>query len=408
MYDPGSMRAFGGAVRNSARSVWARVTGADRRARAPGEPLRVAFVLEQSLGHATHSDNLATLVGPTDQITPSFLKVPYPVSGLAARIPGYGNWTVRAGLRAREAVRREARDVGIDVMYVHTQVPAVLMGRWLTRIPTIVSLDATPLQYDEMGQEYDHRPSSSRVETLKTRVNQRCFGAARHLIVWSDWARQSLVDDYLVPAEKISVISPGVDVERWRRAPGAVPYDDGPVRVLFVGGDFRRKGGPQLVEAIRRLRSSLGPDAIELHLVTRAAVEGESGIVVHRDMSANSSALIDLYHRCAIFCMPTLADSLGIVLSEAGASSMALVSTDVGAISELVRDGETGLLVPPDDVDALVAVLERLVADEPLRRRLGAAAHDLMLQRHDARVNANRIVELLTDLGGGSIVPSDG
>ena len=56
--------------------------------------------------------------------------------------------------------------------------------------------------------------------------------------------------------------------------------------------------------------------------------------------------LIELYHRADVFCLPTLGDCLPMVLSEAGAVGLPLVSTDVGAIGEIVRDGETGLLVP--------------------------------------------------------------
>jgi glycosyltransferase involved in cell wall biosynthesis len=393
------MRSFGGAVRDATRFSRGLLTRDLPVSRAENAPLRVAFVLEQSLGHATHSDNLARLVEATDQLSPSFLAIGSPSTGLAAKIPGYGNWTVRAGVRARRAVRRHVRSIGIDVMYVHTQVPAVLMGKWMTRIPTVVSLDATPLQYDEMGPHYGHPPSSRFVEHLKSSANKRCFQNARHLVVWSAWARNSLVGDYQLPPEKITIVSPGVDVARWGRDPSTVPHREGPVRVLFVGGDFERKGGPQLLEAYRRLRSELGPDAVELHLVTRFEIPAEPGIVIHRNLTANSTDLIALFHSCDIFCLPTLADSLGIVLSEAGASSLALVATDVGAISELVRDGETGLLVPPGDVDELCSALALLATDAPLRRRLGAAAHDLTKRGHDARENAHRIVELLIDVG---------
>ena len=138
------------------------------------------------------------------------------------------------------------------------------------------------------------------------------------------------------------------------------------------------------------------PD-FDLHLVTRSPVEPRDGVIVHADMTPNSQELIDLYHRCEVFCLPTLGDCLPMVLAEAGAAELALVSTDVGAISEVVRDGDTGLLVKPGSVDAIEAALRELLADRDLRRRLGAAAGALVVEEHDATANARRLVELLAD-----------
>ena len=117
-----------------------------------------------------------------------------------------------------------------------------------------------------------------------------------------------------------------------------------------------------LLEAVRRLRDA--GVAIELDLVTRDEVPDQEGVRVHHGLTPNSPPLIELYHRADVFCLPTMGDCLPMVLSEAGAVGLPLVSTDVGAISEIVRDGETGLLVPVDDVGALAAALRRL-ADDP-------------------------------------------
>ncbi len=83
-----------------------------------------------------------------------------------------------------------------------------------------------------------------------------------------------------------------------------------------------------------------------------------------------------------------MGDCLPMVLSEAGAAGMALVSTDVGAIREIVRDGETGILIPPGDLDALVDALRRLIGDAGKCRRMGAAAAALVRSKFDALHNA--------------------
>lgn len=364
----------------------------------------VGFVLEQTLGHITHTDNLRQLVPRHDSIEATFLPIAFDVSGWAARVPGYGNWTVRAGLRARRAVRQARRRKPFDAMFVHTQVPAVLIPDLLGRIPTVVSLDATPRQYDELGEHYAHATSGRRIERLKWRGNQSCFRRAAHLVTWSQWAKDGLVADYGIEPDRITVIAPGVDPTTWARPSLEPTGSAGPVRILFVGGDLARKGGIHLIEAFRALRSDASLPAVELHLVTRAAVDAEPGLFVHTDMQPNSRALIDLYHRSHIFCLPTLGDCLPMVLSEAAAASLPLVSTSVGAIHEIVRDADTGYLVAPGDTESLTERLRELVENDALRRRLGERAAVVVSEQFDAAKNAAALVELLVQTArGGSV-----
>jgi glycosyltransferase involved in cell wall biosynthesis len=306
-------------------------------------------------------------------------------------VPGAGNWTVRAGVRSRRAIRRLQRERPLDALFVHTQVPAIGVPDLVRKIPTVVSLDATPIQYDELGEHYGHASGHPRVEELKWRANRACFRRAAALVSWAAWTKTGLVERYEVPAEKVTVIPPGVDVARWSTVGG--PRVDGPLRVLFVGGDLVRKGGDILIEAARRLRHE--GLAIHVDLVTRDAAPDEPGISIHRGLGPNTPELIERYHEADVFCLPTLGDCLPMVLSEAGAVGLPLVSTDVGAISEIVRDGETGLIVPAGDADALTAALRRLATDRDLGRRLGAGAQALVRAEYDAASNARRLVELL-------------
>jgi glycosyltransferase involved in cell wall biosynthesis len=359
--------------------------------------MRCDLVLEQTLGHITHADNLRRLVPTIDGIDARFLPVEFAVEGPSARIPGWGNWTVRAGMRARRIVRRTWRAGGRpDAMFVHSQVPAVLLGRALTDVPTVVSLDATPKQYDELGEFYAHERGPEWLERAKLRLNQRCYERAAHIVTWSEWARRGLADDYGVDVDKVSVIAPGVDVDLWttpRDEHDAGEQDD-IVRILFVGGDLRRKGGDHLVTAFERLREQHG-DAVELHLVTASPFEPGNGISVHHGLRPNTDELIGMFQRCDVFCLPTLGDCLPMVLPEAAAAGLATVSTDVGAIAEIVRHEETGLLVEVGSVDQIAAALDRLVTDVELRRRLAANAAELVRRDHDAARNAGRIVDVL-------------
>jgi glycosyltransferase involved in cell wall biosynthesis len=352
---------------------------------------QIGFILEQALGHITHAQNLRVNIPRDPDVQAHWALVPWETTGIGSRIPVYkSNWTVRAGLRARSMVARMTRQHQLDALFFHSQVPAVPATNWIKRFPSIVSLDATPRQYDSLGAFYAHDEGPAWLEDLKWRMNRDCYRAARHLVTWSGWAKQGLIDDYEVPAEKITVIPPGVNSREWLRATPRTPHA-GPVKILFVGGNLERKGGLLLLDAFRALRDH----GVELHLATRDSVAPEPGIFVYNNMQPNSDALKQLYHDCDIFCLPTYGDCLPMVLSEAGAAGMPTVATQVAGIPEIVREGETGFLVPTGDPHALTEALRRLVLDAGLRLAQGERAVDVVTREFDAQYNAIRLLELL-------------
>jgi glycosyltransferase involved in cell wall biosynthesis len=354
----------------------------------------IGFILEQALGHITHTRNLQTCVTQDPSVQPHWALVPWEARGWAARVPLYkSNWTVRAGLRARRLLAGLARQTRFDALFFHTQVPAILATDWIRRIPSVVSLDATPLQYDELGLAYGHSAGPPWLEQLKWRQNVACFQAARHLVTWSHWAKQGLIEGYGVSPGKVTVIPPGVDTSAWANPQGARPArgPDEPVKVLFVGGNLERKGGTQLLEAFRALR----PGGMELHLVTRDSVPVEPGLFVYNDMQPNSAALKQLYWQSDAFCLPTLGDCLPMALAEAGAAGLPLVSTRVAAIPEIVREGDTGLLVTPGDVLTLTTALRSLIEQPALRQQLGERAAQVVRQEFDALRSTLSLLGLL-------------
>jgi glycosyltransferase involved in cell wall biosynthesis len=363
---------------------------------------RLGFVLEQTLGHVTHSKNLQDIIGNDHTVSSTFVQIPFSQSDRSRWVPGYSNWTIRAGHRTRQAMRRLGGRHEVDTVFIHTQVLAVFTRRQMRTLPTVVSIDATPSQYDSLGPFYAHKRASDPVEWFKRWLNRSTFARAAHVVSWSDWGKESLIAEYGVPESKVTVIPPGVQVGRWSRPDGSLPPDEAVVRVLFVGGDLERKGGAVLLQAMREVRTALGGPGprIEVHLVTGAAVPPEEGVFVHSGLQPNSPELIELYHRAHIFCLPTLGDCLPMVLSEAGAAGLPLVSTRVGAIPEIVRDGETGLLVESGDVHALAAALSRLIANPALRHDLGSAAARLVRERFDAERNAHQLVQLMYSISG--------
>jgi glycosyltransferase involved in cell wall biosynthesis len=364
----------------------------------------IAFVIEQALGHVTHGKNLQANVAKDPEVRPYWALVPWETRGLAAKVPVYrSNWTVRAGWRARRMVGEIARNVKLDAILFHTQVPAVLSANWLKKVPGVVSLDATPLQYDELGEFYGHEAGPAWLEGFKWRLNRDALAAARRVVAWTAWTKQGLVRDYEVPADKVTVIPPGVNVRDWLSSDPRQGRT-GPVKILFVGGDLERKGGLLLLEAFRTLRgeaaAGVAPD-VELHLATKATPPPEPGLFVYNNMQPNSAPLKQLYRDCDIFCLPTYGDCLPMVLSEAGAAGLAAVSTTVAGIPEIVREGETGLLVPRGDVPALTAALARLVCDADLRLRMSSRAVEVVSAGFDSERNTFRLLDLLKEVAHG-------
>lgn len=385
---------------------------------------RIAFVIEQALGHVTHTKNLQRNVPHDPDIEPHWLLIPFDVKGLAARIPLYrSNWTVRAGWQARRALsalarsrrgnrsdsysqeekHRDSRQADLDGLFVHTQVPGVLVTDWVRRYPSVVSLDATPIQYDRLGAFYSHARGPEWLERIKWRLNRNLFLAADQLVVWTAWTKGSLVRDYGIGAEKITVIPPGVNPHEWARpAPGAGRSASEPVvRILFVGGNLARKGGHLLLDSFRALRDREpgrgggNRRRVELHLVTRTPVEPEPGVHIYDDIVPNDPRLVQLYHQADIFALPTFGDCLPMVLSEAGAAGLPLVSTTVAGIPEIVVDGESGLLVPPHDGQALTKALTRLLEDADLRLQMGRRAAEIINERFDAERNAECLLAVI-------------
>jgi len=355
-------------------------------------PHAFGFVMEQTLGHITHYRNLRATVDDDASVASTWYPITFPPRGAWETLPPLrGNWSARASWRARRLLRRDHAAARLDALFFHTQVTTLLSAGLMRRVPTIISLDATPLNYDVVGAAYGHAPSSGPLEGVKRSLNKRTLHAASALVTWCDWARQSLIDDYGVDSSRISVIAPGVDLARWPRPSSARARADGPLRLLFVGADFERKGGAVLLDAFESLS-----ERCELHIVTKAAIDARPGVHVYRDLAPNSPLLKKLYAESDVFVLPTLADCFPVAIQEALAAGLPVVSTRMGAIPEAVREGETGLLTPAGDGAALHAALLRLADDAPLRRSMSVRGRALAESDYDSAANARRILALMT------------
>jgi glycosyltransferase involved in cell wall biosynthesis len=355
---------------------------------------RIGFVLEQGLGHVAYGMSLRRALAARDDMECVWLEVSFSNDGFE-RLPFLGgNYAFRGNVRARHAIAAARRAGPLDALFIHTSMVAILSGDYIAKTPTLLSLDATPLNYDELAVWYGHKVGHPAVERAKLLVHRAIMRRARKFTAWSDWTKDSLVRDYGVDARDVTVIPPGTILSNFPDPNTRGERRPGPVRLLFVGGDFVRKGGDLLLDVFRRhLRASC-----ELHLVTGADVPSGDGVHVHRGVKPHSPELLRLYAEADAFVLPTRGDCLAVVLGEAMASSLPIVTTRVGAHAEAVEDGESGFVIDVDDGEALRRSLERLATDPGLCARMGQRSRRLGEARFDMNKNANQIADLLVDM----------
>ena len=178
---------------------------------------RFGFIMEQTLGHITHHKNLERRISQRADIEPHWLPIAVSEPDVWQNTPIVkGNWSLKASLRARGSLTDLSRAHRMDALFFHTQTTALFSVKFMRRIPSIVSLDATPLNYDTVAPGYgDSAGNGGWLERRKYEWNRATFREAAHLITWCDWARKSLICDYGIAEDRISVIPPGVDLGVW-------------------------------------------------------------------------------------------------------------------------------------------------------------------------------------------------
>ena len=212
---------------------------------------------------------------------------------------------------------------------------------------------------------------------ITARIEKLGLASVDTVFVENYWMEEHVRGE--IGSERVIFAPPGVDTEHFHPA---AAESAAPGRLLCVGrmADARKRCD-LLVEAYARLCHRL-QDPPELLLVgntgpteatwARAEELGvRDRIVFRRDVSRDE--LAQLYRSASVYVLSSDEEGLGVVILEAMASGLPVVSTDCGGPSTSVVHGETGLLVPRSDPEALASALESLFADSALRSRMGAA-----------------------------------
>jgi len=355
---------------------------------------RIGFVIEQALGHVAYGMGLRQALASRDDIELEWIEIPFE-PGSFGKLPLVGrNWTLRGSERAYRAIAAAQRQKPLDGLFIHTQTIALFSGPHMAKIPTLLSLDATPMNYDELAGAYNDGVDSAPIERAKLWAHRAVMKRAAAFTVWSDWAKHSLVKYYGAPADKVSVLHPGTVIASFPEPRARQPRSDKPLNVLFVGGDFPRKGGDLLLDTVREHFRG----RVELHLVTGADVQSGDGVFVHRGVKPLSPELLRRFSEADVFVLPTRGDCLAMVLGESMAACLPIITTRVGAHAEAVEDGRSGFLIDKDDAAALRDRIDRLERDRALCFDMGMRSREIGEARFSMDKNANRIADILLSI----------
>jgi glycosyltransferase involved in cell wall biosynthesis len=234
-------------------------------------------------------------------------------------------------------------------------------------------------------------------------VHRRLFiRLAEVYIVQTNFLRKMLVE-LGIPKSKVKVLPNGINTEKFRPNEKVKAEN----LLLFVGRLDPKKGLPILLKALNYLKINvqlviIGPPSRpwffkELLMLIRAVNEK----TVHKVMYLGvlkTDDVIKWYQRASIFVCPSLSELFGIVNLEALACATPVVATNVGGIPEVVRNGEHGILVPPNDAEKLAEAIEYLLNNKDVRRKFGKNGRRWVAENFSSEAVTKRLCQIYDEM----------
>jgi len=290
---------------------------------------------------------------------------------------------------AKQLVDQKIGQSEFVVLHLHTYVLAFLLLDLMRKLPTVVSLDMTASQVSQRTSRsfrWTHYPNIL--------LGKQVFDNAARIVTFSEWARQSVINDYKIDERKVQVIYPGVDLKVLTPSKIKQENSQDHFSILFIGNDFKRKGGYDVLEVF--LETFL--EKAELILVTNAPVKCQHpNIQIYRDVQAYTSEWIELYHRADVFVLPTYFEAFGWVFIEAMAAGLPIIATRINAIPEIVNHGETGFLIQPGDRNGLAYCLKELMENRTLRHQMGTKGRKVVEQKFNAHTHCQILEDVFRE-----------
>jgi glycosyltransferase involved in cell wall biosynthesis len=303
-----------------------------------------------------------------------------------ARRGGFGTDVISVrGALDLGALRRLTRAFDVDIVHTHAHFTINTVARVAARLA-----GARVLSHMHIENVFRPGPGRRTQIALDNATARLCFS----IVAVSEATRTSLVRQGY-PAERLVTVYNGIDPAGPVEPRSLV---DGPT-ILEVARLAEVKGQRTLLAALAGLDAAavlVGTDiehdgAYETELRAEAKRLGVGDRVVFAGHRDDVPALLA---GCDVFCLPSSAEGLPLVVLEAMAAGKPVVAGAAGGTPELVVHGETGLLVPPGDVDALRRALADLLADPERARRLGEMGRERVRTSFSASAASDRIMRI--------------
>lgn len=323
------------------------------------------------------------------------------------KVQGFGleseGWTCPKSLKSVfGAVRRgtdfNTQEIDADLVHCHTWYAHFggILAKLNYGVPLVVTVHSLeplrPWKREQLGRGYD----------FSSWLERTAMEMADAVIAVSKETKADILRLFDIPAERVPIIYNGIDLAEYRAVDDVAALERFGIDatrpyVLFVGRIARQKGIVHLVNAIQHLNPGFqivlcagAPDTPEIAEEMKAAVEAartaREGVIWVEEM-VDTPTKVALYSHAGVFVCPSIYEPFGIINLEAMACGTAVVASAVGGIKEVVVDGETGRLVPLDQMDVspfeprdpemfargLADAINEVMGDEAKQRSWGAA-----------------------------------
>ena len=314
--------------------------------------------------------------------------------------------------------------IDADIVHLHTWYTHMggILAKLNYGVPMVITVHSLeplrPWKREQLGGGYD----------FSCWVEKTAIEMADAVIAVSRETKTDILRLFNVPDERVHIIYNGIDLDEYQRVETTAAlerYGIDPKMpfVLFVGRITRQKGIVHLVNAIKYMDANFqvvlcagAPDTPEIAAEMKAAVAAASaahpGKVIWIEEMVNKATVYELYSHAAVFCCPSIYEPFGIINLEAMACETAVVASAVGGIKEVVVHGETGCLVPLEQMNQspfepvnpgqfsrdLAARVNELMADPARREAFGKAGRKRAVEKFSWSAIAKQTHELYGEL----------